>query len=315
MVAHGDFVPLVRPATERPLSQEALGKKGSLASLPMQLNTMIRDQLSISTWLALGAVTQAVLFSIMGWRVFLPPAFLLLFRAVDTALVLVGFKHNAFMDGVLLNKYSAQFPDSQGRFGSSPANEKVVCFLIGSRSNHPMGMFAPGVKTIGDYFESMTTYLDSHADEFGYLGAATWIATDRETKNERMANMYFRNHEGLHKFAHHDMHRQGWNWWNKTVSDHPHIGIWHEVYVAPKGNWESIYINSAPTGLAATTFTVEPSEKAEGTAPGERSFASPIVDARGGLLKTSAGRMSRSQGTEHDSYNNDPYENYGKLGY
>ncbi|RVD81476.1 uncharacterized protein DFL_009340 [Arthrobotrys flagrans] len=265
MVGHADFVPLVHPTTKRPLSQEATGKGGSLIWLPTQLTSLIRDQLPISSWLALGAVLEAILFNIIGWKAFLPPALLLFYQISDTILVLSGLKRNVLMDGVLLNKYSAQFPDSQGHFGSTPANDNVVCFIIGSRANHPMGMFGPGVKTIADYFEGMTTYLDNHAEEFGYLGANRWLASDRPAKNEIMATMYFRNYEGLHKFAHDDMHRQGWNWWNKNLKNHPHIGIWHEVYVAPKGNWESIYINSAPTGLAATTLRIESYEKADST--------------------------------------------------
>lgn len=68
--------------------------------------------------------------------------------------------------------------------------------------------------------------------------------------------------------------------------------------------------------IGATTFRAQASEKdIEGVEQGKPFFVSPIVDARRGLLKTSAGRMSASQATEHDKYNDDPYENYGKLGY
>lgn len=69
--------------------------------------------------------------------------------------------------------------------------------------------------------------------------------------------------------------------------------------------------------IAATTVprTLEKDDEALGVKAGEKGFYYPIVDARKGLLKTSAGRMSAtgSQAKEHDGYNNDPYENYGRL--
>ena len=64
-----------------------------------------------------------------------------------------------------------------------------------------------------------------------------------------MTVYYFRSMAGLHKFAHAPAHRAGWNWWNRTVKEHPHISIMHEVYEAPAGAWESIYVNYKPIGL------------------------------------------------------------------
>jgi hypothetical protein len=43
---------------------------------------------------------------------------------------------------------------------------------------------------------------------------------------------------------------------------------------------------------------------------GKEVYTHPIVDASKGLLKTSAGRMARSQGHEHDKMLEvDPYDN------
>jgi hypothetical protein len=68
--------------------------------------------------------------------------------------------------------------------------------------------------------------------------------------------------------------------------------------------------------IGATTFpALAPEKSIEGLDTSKPFYVTPIVDARKGLLRTSAGRMSQSQATEHDSYNDDPYENYGKLGY
>lgn len=68
---------------------------------------------------------------------------------------------------------------------------------------------------------------------------------------------------------------------------------------------------------AATTvpLTLEKDNEELGVKAGEKAHYYPIVDARKGLLKTSAGRMSAtgSDAKEHEKYNDDPYENYGRL--
>lgn len=61
-------------------------------------------------------------------------------------------------------------------------------------------------------------------------------------------------------------------------------------------------------GATATRVELPASEK--GSA--ETAWFSPIVDARKGVLKTSAGRMTMSNGDDHDKYGDDPYENYGQ---
>lgn len=69
-------------------------------------------------------------------RLSLFPAFALVtYRVLDTFLMTVGVKHNPGMDGVILNKFAAAFPDAEGKFGNRPAREGVVCFLIGARCN------------------------------------------------------------------------------------------------------------------------------------------------------------------------------------
>jgi len=94
-----------------------------------------RDQFTISTWLALGALCQATLFLLFGRLAFLPALLLILYRTADTFLVAVGVKRNHELDGVILKKFSAQYPDTAGNFGNTPANQEIVVFLIGGRIN------------------------------------------------------------------------------------------------------------------------------------------------------------------------------------
>lgn len=53
----------------------------------------------------------------------------------------------------------------------------------------------------------------------------------------------------MHRYAHSPLHREAWNWWNSITRTHPHLSISHEVYHAPKGCWENIYVNYHLTGI------------------------------------------------------------------
>lgn len=226
---------------------------------------------------------------------------MLVYKTLDAYLMAIGWKHNIYMDGVITKKLSTAFPDESGQYGTKPANSEVVVFLIGTRCNHPLGMFAPGNQELLEYFGPMIKSLDENRDEFDFLGMTSWMNSDtRSTNSEIMQVCYFRTVEGLHKFAHSKYHRPAWDWWNKHHKQYPHLSIYHETYHVPKGNWESIYVNSHVSGINTTQH------KYTDEMTGKEMWASPVVDASKGLLRTSAGRMSRSNATEHDHIA-DPY--------
>ena len=245
---------------------------------------------------------QGAFFLVGGRLALIPAVAALVYKTLDAYAQSMGWKRNEYMDGVLMKKFSTAFPDEEGRFGNKPADSEVVVFLIGTRVNHPLGLLAPGAKKIGDYFSSMVKDLEEHADKFGFLGMTSWVNNStRATNNELLDVCYFRTTEGLHKFAHSKYHREGWDWWNKTVKEHPHLSIYHETYHVPKGHWESIYVNSHISGINSTVH------KVTDEMTGKEMYTYPVVDASKGLLKTSAGRMSRSKADEHDNYY-DPYD-------
>lgn len=224
----------------------------------------------------------------------------MLFTIASTSAAAAGWKHNPLMDGVVMSKFSTAFPDSQGTYGSKPADNDIVVFLIGFRNNHPLGIFAPGVKEIGDYFQQMVRDLESHDEEFGLMGMTSWVnSSARTTQNEGMQVGYFKTVEGLHAFAHSDYHMKGWKWWNANVKQWPHLSIYHETYHVPKGHWETIYVNSHVSGLPSARVKTD-----------DGLWVSPLVDASRGLLKTSAGRMARSDAKEHEKMGigKDPYQ-------
>ncbi|KAK4926527.1 hypothetical protein LTR49_006461 [Elasticomyces elasticus] len=287
MVATKEFFSLQPPSEQKPTSAFNAGKS------PM--HNMFRDQLTITTWLCLGAITQGLLFAAIGRLAFAPAALVVVYKVLLTYMQVLGLVQNPQMDGVLMKKFAAQFPDEAGNYGSKPANNEICVFLIGARCNHPLGMFGPYFKEMGDFFQSMAKNLDAHADEFGFLGMTNWTnAADRPTANESLQVAYFKNVDGLHAFAHSEYHRAGWDWWNKGYTKFPHLSIYHEIYQVPKGAWENIYINSHASGITSTTSSYVDRDT------GKTMWASPVVDASKGLLKTSAGRMSRSQEDSHE---------------
>jgi hypothetical protein len=260
----------------------------------------MRDQLSITTWLATGALFQSLAFLLVGRIAFLPAVSYLLYTLANTSAAAAGLAHNPLMDGVVPTKFSSSFPNSQGTYGSKPASSDLVVFHIGFRNNHPLGIFAPGVKQIGDYFRQMMIDLEAHDEEFGLMGATNWLnASARTTQNETLVVAYFKTVEGVHAFAHSDFHMGAWKWWNAHVKDWPHMSIYHELYHVQAGDWETIHANSHVGGLPSARVKTD-----------DGLWVSPMVDASRGLLKTSAGRMSRSGGGDHEELplGEDPYQ-------
>ena len=219
---------------------------------------IVRDQFTITTWICLGAVIECLCVLIVGRLAAVPALTLLSYRVVDILAQTLGWKHNSYMDGVILKKFAAQVPDHDGHYGNKPADSDIVVFLIGTRYNHPMALLASGVKELVGFFPKMVEELEAHAEEFGFLGMTSWLnSSDRATGSEIMMVCYFRTTEGLHAFAHSPFHRTAWSWWTHNTKKYPHLSIFHETYQVPKGNWESVYVNSHASGINTTTFKTE----------------------------------------------------------
>ncbi|KAH0543593.1 hypothetical protein FGG08_002154 [Glutinoglossum americanum] len=252
----------------------------------------IRDNFSLSTWLLLGATIQSLLFLLLPTRFSLAPAVLILtYRTADALLMASGLRKNPYLGGVIHGKFTAQIPDRQGGFSKETSNEGICIFMVGARANHPLGMFAPGFKELGDFFRGMVQQLEKNPEESGFLGASSWAGSDRTSSNETTTVIYFRSLSHIHAFAHSPAHRAGLAWWNARIAAIPHVAIMHEVYQNPSAGWENIYINYHLTGLAATTYR----------APGEK-WVSPVVGARRGGVRSGAGGTGEDGG-----YGDGPY--------
>jgi hypothetical protein len=181
----------------------------------------------------------------------------------------------------------------------------MCAILLSVVSHHPLGMLAPGYKEVGERFGAMTRELSADATAHGFLGASNWLNASRSRSNEFGTIMYFENDEALHKYAHGKMHTDTMLWWREEekAGRVKHVGIMHEMFAAPKGGWEGVYLNYQPTGklkrfggmcawlmsagLASTTKEVVQEGKSE--------WVSPLVRVKG-KLNYSKGRMGREYG-------------------
>jgi heme-degrading monooxygenase HmoA len=110
-------------------------------------------------------------------------------------------------------------------------------------------MLAPGFKEVGAYFNDMRNSLDNPEgrEKYGFLGMSAYIGSQNAASNEILSISYWRNIQGVHDYAESPVHRAGWDWWNRTVKEHPHLLISHEIYRAEAGQHENVYVNAPPT--------------------------------------------------------------------
>ncbi|KAJ0422226.1 hypothetical protein BJY00DRAFT_322697 [Aspergillus carlsbadensis] len=257
---------------------------------PVSISAILRDNMTLSSWLLTGAILQGLAIYIFGYSTLLPSVLLITFRATDNLLMTLGITRNRYMDGVLRTKYSGQHPTpGTGTFPATPASESIVVFHLGARSNHPLGILAPGMPEITRRARSMIQAMSGDVERYGVLGVSTYRKVENDAKNESLFVFYLRDYESLHRFAHDKLHMDGVNWWTKIVKDHPHLAIHHETYVVPKGHWENIYVNSKPTGMGDTSFPVRDGEGKEDA--GARELVRSPVDARSGALRSASKRL------------------------
>ena len=135
----------------------------------------------------------------------------------------------------------------EGRWTAEIDGDFVV-FLIGAR----ISKRAPW-KSIGDLggrrgMKHMLDYLTEHPEK-GLLGYQMGLPTIVQ---------YWRSFEHLEAFAKDvdDPHLDVWrNYW-KRVGRNPRTGIWHETFLVRDGEYEAVYANMPPHGLAKASKMV-----------------------------------------------------------
>ena len=142
---------------------------------------------------------------------------------------------------------------------------EFVVFLIGMRINRiwklhkwlPVALAMP----------RMIRELSADASS-GFLGVQSWLG------NPTLMVQYWRSFEHLEQYAKDKMrqHLPAWASFNKAVASRGDVGIWHEAYRVRPGDFECIYNNMPPFGLARVTKIV--------AATGRRETARRRLDER-----------------------------------
>ena len=101
----------------------------------------------------------------------------------------------------------------------TPATSSIVVFHFGVRFNHPLGMFAPGAQQTLSHVTACTDLVVSKADEYGMFALSPWRAGERGCNNTLMMLYYFRDIEGLNRFAHDDIHRKAWTGFRRLITN------------------------------------------------------------------------------------------------
>jgi heme-degrading monooxygenase HmoA len=285
-----------QPVLTRPASKARLQHKWTSEGVGLLQN--LGSNFSLSTLLLVGACFQSLLIlTIRSKYALLPAFFVLLLRSADTLLITFKFKPNPYLADVQRGRVTAIVPDEAGEI-QGPSAEKVAILLLGAKSNHPMGLFAPEFLEVGKRLFGMNDRFNSADAPEGFMGQTSFERKDERGAQEFVFISYWRNIESLHDFAHTGLHRDTWLWWEKNLKRMDAVGINHEIYQAEPGAWENVYVNFQPTMLGATSFLKKGKKVVAGQI--DDKWIHPLVDAQRGKLAKSSGRLGWNP-TQHDA--------------
>lgn len=295
------FTSALPPKSQKPLSESLrLGNNGTLLFL-------VKNNISLSSWLLIGGFLQVLLtLFVPSLYILIPTLLILLSRFGYTLLVSFDILPNTALKDSILYRVAGQVPNLDGEFSNTGGSEKVVCFHLGAKYNHPLGAFAPNVAEIAGRFTKMNIQLDNEMGSNGYLGGSIFWSPDPKSGAMELSFIsYWRSIEAIHDFAYGPIHKSGWDWWNNlTESESKHIGINHEIFASEPGQWEAIYVNHQPTLLGATTYLKKGDKMIGGTV--EDKWITGLVDASKGKLRASAGRLGWQPEKLYEKYDRVP---------
>lgn len=128
-------------------------------------------------------------------------------------------------------------------------DDEIVVFLIGMRINRlwKVHKWWPLVTAMPRMLRELAADRDS-----GFLGVESWFG------NPTIAVQYWRSFEHLERYAKDSarLHRPAWAAFNRAIAGNSDVGVWHEAYRVRPGDYECVYNNMPPFGLARATHTV-----------------------------------------------------------
>ncbi|KIH95286.1 hypothetical protein SPBR_03972 [Sporothrix brasiliensis 5110] len=305
-----EFRSVVAPTTVRPTQWTQIA--------PAHI---IKDAFRLHTLLAIGAGLQlAVSAAVPMPYCVIPAAALLVLAAAATLVQILLPTWHGMRAGVLPGRTTAHMPTAHGRYAPTAPPQGVVVFHFGARFNHPLGVLAPGAQAMTRHFRATLAALERERTAYGLLGGDLFRggAAARTSHDTLFLVLYFRDVQGLQRFAASAVHREALAWLTgrtttvtaKVAGDgsrgsrgsssgrYAHLSAFHETFVVPPGHYESLYINTAPI-LLGNTHTEKAGEAGE-AGDGEDSqgadkvWLSSLVDADDERLRSMTARLKRS---------------------
>jgi hypothetical protein len=130
-----------------------------------------------------------------------------------------------------------------GRY-TAQLDGSFVVFIIGMRVNNLWAIrkWLPVARAMGPMVEHLLAHRDLgllHAQPYLYWRGVALV-------------QYWRSFEHLERFARDPSlaHLDAWKRFNKAVGADGSVGIWHESYLVPEGQYECVYGNVPKMGLA-----------------------------------------------------------------
>ncbi len=121
--------------------------------------------------------------------------------------------------------------------------EEIVVFLIGMRINRlwKVWKWLPVARAMSTMLQELAAH-----PELGLLGVLqAFNLRDLSSVQYWKSAAHLQAYAGSAARA----HLPAWRAFHRSIGTNGDVGIWHETYVVPKGNLESIYVNMPRQGL------------------------------------------------------------------
>jgi hypothetical protein len=186
------------------------------------IHALLRDSLSIPTWLILGASIPSILLLAIPQRYIIAPTiFILLYIITRTALQSLKWVPYKSSSSPIMGRYSAMPPLSLADGEPQP----MVVFILGFDSHHPLGKLGPGLKEFGQLLTDIIEEAEANRSTSGYLGSSGPMLTMNGVNHNALVTItYWRSYEELEAFNKQGAHLRSIQWWNANTKRYPHIG-------------------------------------------------------------------------------------------